>query len=334
MICGKELVSPSIYTRTRLNGSEALRSGTFTTLLRQGHVLTINSAEELFRNIGSLCESIENTLLVPVTAAISASWPADQVSYQSWNDYDLVILCKSGATKYWTHPPTMPFPTAVVSPNEPSSTADWQLVDLQAGGLLYIPRGWWYREEPSEWTNLTVKLSFRNMTGLDVLARIATRLGLVDFMRMDVPRFADLKKQSAYLTKIQQEIIRECAEPGLILDFLKDMRAMFDSPRTLGLPWIGNIDFSDAELDWQIISKIRFVDGVHDAPDNDFIEVLHETKRIILDNFTGNLLRRVTRDLPITVRQTLKAANEPEERRRLLNALIDLLNGGLIIFRG
>src|SRR5262249_46961419 len=140
---------------------------------------------------------------------------------------------------------------------KPAAEPVWQGL-LNTHDLLYVPRGWWYRNRPLGEHAMCLGLRFSNPTGADIVARLMQRLTSNASTNIDIPRFGGPEKQSMFLTYLQRELTEAVTEPGLLLGCLTEMRLLAEPRNRFCLPWSAQKTPTPPSRDWIVLPLIRF----------------------------------------------------------------------------
>ncbi|MEU9581003.1 JmjC domain-containing protein [Streptomyces chilikensis] len=113
--------------------------------LADGASLVLDSVDEMHRPVARLAEDIERTLRTRVQTNLYASWTGTEGFGIHWDDHDTVIVQLDGSKHWRLYGTTRPHPLHrdVEQPEQPPTEPVADLV-LQAGDVLYVPRGVWH----------------------------------------------------------------------------------------------------------------------------------------------------------------------------------------------
>jgi len=221
------------------NGHPQWLVGPINAALRDGATLVVDSVERLHEPVYEFCLGLEQVFGVPLQADLYASWRDGPARELQWNDHEAIVLHLHGTKGWRVSNPTAFCPSIKAPPQKPVGAPAWA-GDLEAGDLLYIPRGWWYADSSFGQPALYLVVTFKNPTGLDIMHRLVETLSMLDFMRMDIPRFSGASVRSSYLRLIQLEIVRAMATPGLVLGVQREMQERTDARTYFSFPLIGD----------------------------------------------------------------------------------------------
>jgi hypothetical protein len=91
------------------------------------------------------------------------------------------------------------------SARKPDGPPVWEGI-LEAGSVLYMPRGWWHVAVPLDEPTLHVTLGVRAFLGEDVLRWLAAELQSSAVFRANAPLRRDPAAQEAYLSELRDAI--------------------------------------------------------------------------------------------------------------------------------
>jgi ribosomal protein L16 Arg81 hydroxylase len=123
-------------------------------LIDDGYHMVLNGVDELWAGIREIAEAWEPVIGAYVAVNMYAVWAGAQGFKIHFDKHDTLLLQTSGR-KRWT----VYAPDAHIDPAAENQTAEPALsCVLEAGSLLYIPRGWWHvgRAEGAHSVHVTV----------------------------------------------------------------------------------------------------------------------------------------------------------------------------------
>ncbi len=261
---GREEALERSYMRVGLSGYSRPIVRELVTELRNGAVLAIEAVSELHQPISILCQSLEGKLGIPVLADLYAYWQDRPVAPLRWNPQDVVILQVDGRRKWTVYCPQdgLPEPVGLSLPEEAPA---WNGL-LNPGDLLYVPRGWKYRDEPTGDHAMCLALRFSNPTGSDFLNSVTAWISRKVVMKTDLKRFGSSVRETE--VRLAQQIHEELDEVlysgvSLLPSYFSDMRAGADPRIAFGLPWAAHSIPLPPSRDFVVVPLFRFPDPKH-----------------------------------------------------------------------
>ena len=219
------------------------------TLLAEGATLVLDAIDEIHLRIGDLAADLERTLRTGVQVNAYASWTATDGFGIHWDDHDTVIVQVSGSKRWKIYGPTRLHPTYrdIETPSEPTGDPIDEFV-LEAGDMLYVPRGHWHSVSASEGTaSLHLTCGLQTTTGAELINYLADELRGRETVRADLPQFADRTARRLYLRQLAEEIAEHLDDEDVIERFFFH-RDITDPGRfTPSLPHVADLP-DDAEL--------------------------------------------------------------------------------------
>ncbi|HSE19185.1 MAG TPA: cupin domain-containing protein [Pyrinomonadaceae bacterium] len=209
-----ERLPPGSYIRHSNPGQKRvavprLRYEKLTQELSSGATLVLDAVDELYGPLRALAEALELFFHERIQINAYASWRTSRGFDLHWDDHDVFILQVTGRKQWMVHGMTLAHPLAG-DPKEPKPTEPplWDHV-LEAGDLLYIPRGFWHVAYPLNEPTLHLTVGVHNRAGLDLLRWLVNRLRSREVFRMDLPRFATREAIEAHLAEMRSELLAE-----------------------------------------------------------------------------------------------------------------------------
>ena len=186
-----------------------LRYQKLTQELNSGATLVLDAVDELYEPLRAVAEALELFFHERIQINAYASWRTSRGFDLHWDDHDVFILQVTGRKQWMIHGMTRPYPLAG-DPKEPKPTEPplWDQI-LEAGDLLYIPRGFWHVAYPLNEPTLHLTVGVHNRAGLDLLRWFVNRMRSSEMFRMDLPRFATPETKQAHLLKMRDELLSE-----------------------------------------------------------------------------------------------------------------------------
>jgi hypothetical protein len=331
VVKGEQDIPHSAFARPGINGGFHIHGGALEGLLTGGASIYVRALEGVFPDVSRLCEAVEDALAVPASACACVQWPSVETSASpEWRELDLLWLQIDGKTRWRVHEPTTWFATEMVPSHVRPGSDGWKERELLPGHSVYVPRAWWFERLSVDTPSLGLLVSFRNPTGLDIVGRIFDRLSLVDFMRMDCPRFAEPEIQSRYLTRVQRECMDAISQPGILRDYLYDIRAMFGARPGLDLARRTR-DPSDLTNDVVLKSVVRFSESIVDQVESNNAEVFFDGARLSVNDSSAAILREIILHGEIAMKDLKLRLSDRVSAESLTADVAALIDGGLIM---
>jgi Cupin superfamily protein len=186
-----------------------LRYEKLTQELNRGATLVLDAVDELDESLRALAEALELFFHERIQINAYAGWRTSRGFDLHWDDHDVFILQVAGRKRWMIYGMTRPYPLAG-DPKEPKPTEPplWNQI-LEAGDLLYIPRGFWHVAYPLNEPTLHLTVGVHNRAGLDLLHWLVERMRSRELFRMDLPRFATTETIQAHVAEMRRELLSE-----------------------------------------------------------------------------------------------------------------------------
>ncbi len=232
------------YVRNARNQSNIPRllPAALTDELRAGATLVLDAVDELSEPLAELATNLARLFHEHVQINAYAGWRTARGFDLHWDDHDVFILQIAGRKDWRVYGMTRPYPlvTDIEPAAKPQHEPLWAAT-LNAGDLLYIPRGWWHVALPLAEPTLHLTVGVHNRTGLDLLRWLGERMRASELARQDLPRFAQPAEQTAHLARLRAELF--AAWDAITLnDFFNQQDAQAQPRPQLDLPWSALVD--------------------------------------------------------------------------------------------
>ena len=163
-----------------------------------------------------------------------ASWRSENGFDLHWDSHEVMVLQLHGRKQWQIFAPTQEAPLDVGVPPRPSGPPTWSGM-LNAGDVLYLPRGWWHVANAVNEPSLHLTFGIAPMHGLNLLNWMATRLKGHVHLRRNLPLLREPAAQQAYMSELRA-IVGEVLNDGAIEDFLRDAALHVHGRPSIQLP--------------------------------------------------------------------------------------------------
>ncbi|WP_455753532.1 JmjC domain-containing protein [Streptomyces lavendulae] len=132
--------------------------------------LVLDAVDKLHSSVQVLAEALERHFRTDVQANLYASWHPTETFGIHWDDHDTVIFQLEGAKRWNLYGATRTDPLRLVveAPEKPEGPPLAEVV-LQAGDMLYMPRGWWHTVAATQGRSLHLTCGLTSATGRHLL---------------------------------------------------------------------------------------------------------------------------------------------------------------------
>jgi ribosomal protein L16 Arg81 hydroxylase len=205
--------------------------------IHDGATLIVDHIHELSARIAAIAALLEEAFRVVAGANAYIAIGGHLAFGLHWDTHDTLILQISGRKRWRVFEPTVVHPLASDGGRavpEPSGPPIWEGV-LNAGDMLYMPRGWWHAAVPDGGDTVHVTFSLRHATGIDLINWLAGRLKARAIARSDLPTLADRATQENHVARLLEEL-GEVAGGGAIEEFLRFIESKRLVSRPFNLP--------------------------------------------------------------------------------------------------
>ncbi|MFB7089457.1 cupin domain-containing protein [Streptomyces sp. NPDC056296] len=211
--------------------------------LAEGATLVLDAIDELHSGVGHLAQQLERHLRTGVQVNAYASWTPEEGFGVHWDDHDVLALQLDGVKKWRIYGPTRQAPLHRDT-DIPEPPPDEPMVELvvQAGDMLYLPRGWWHAVAASEGVHsLHLTCGMQPTTGADLLQWLSEDLRREQSVRSDLPRFGSEEEKAEFVRSLGDLVLKECGDATLLDRFLA-VRDATDRARLVpSLPYVEGV---------------------------------------------------------------------------------------------
>jgi ribosomal protein L16 Arg81 hydroxylase len=233
---GGNAIEPERYLTTPpgAGNSPHIDLGRLVALLADGATLILYSVEDLCPAVRSLSESFRDVLQARNHVNLYASWRSENGFDLHWDSHEVMVLQLHGRKQWQIFAPTQEAPLDVGVPPRPSGPPTWSGM-LNAGDVLYLPRGWWHVANAVNEPSLHLTFGIAPMHGLNLLNWMATRLKGHVHLRRNLPSLREPAAQQAYMSELRA-IVGEMLDDGAIEKFLRDAALHVHGRPSIQLP--------------------------------------------------------------------------------------------------
>ncbi|QTZ92760.1 cupin domain-containing protein [Streptomyces auratus] len=209
--------------------------------LKDGASLVLDAVDALHPGAEDLATALERHFRTDVQVNLYASWTPQEGFGVHWDDHDVVVVQLEGAKRWKLYGATRIDPLRVdTEAPEPPTGAPVAEIVLQAGDMLYLPRGWWHAVAATEGRSLHLTCGLKPTTGADLLSWLSDQLRVSDTVRANLPYFASPDERTTYLQALRKEFT-DALHEGVIEEFI-NARGSADPGRPIpSLPFVDGI---------------------------------------------------------------------------------------------
>jgi cupin superfamily protein len=206
-------------------------------MLRQGATLAVDDIHEMVEPIAQLVENLQKTFHEPVRVNAYAGWGTSEGFKPHWDPVDVLVLQIAGRKRWMLYGVATEYPVGnyISAGGEAPTEPVWDQV-LEAGDLLYFPRGWWHMAVPLAEPTLHLTVAIINRKGLDFLGWLQEEMTSRAIFRQDLPRFAAPAEQAEHMKRLRDELFAAWDEHALQRFFFHHDARAARRPR-FSLPW-------------------------------------------------------------------------------------------------
>jgi ribosomal protein L16 Arg81 hydroxylase len=323
-----ERLPPTSYISHSKSGQKRvavprLRYDKLTQELNSGATLVLDAVDELYEPLRAVAEALELFFHERIQINAYAGWRTSRGFDLHWDDHDVFILQVTGRKQWMVHGMTLAYPVAG-DPKEPKPTEPplWDHI-LEAGDLLYIPRGFWHVAYPLNEPTLHLTVGVHNRAGLDLLRWLVNRMRSRETFRMDLPRFATRETIQAHLLQMRSELLAEW-DDDILNRYFADLDASAIARPHLSLP------VSDSLPSGNMLVRLLAPRPLDLKIDSGVVRFTSQRKEWRLTAEALPLLCHLDKHRVCSVSELCEVAKNEIDERRVKIFLKELLTNGLV----
>jgi ribosomal protein L16 Arg81 hydroxylase len=302
----------------------------FSEQLRAGATLVIDDVHEMCAQIMDLCSHIEQTLRERVQVNAYVAWASARALDLHWDDHDVLAIQLLGKKSWAVYPMTRRRPLTFESliPPDPSDKPAWE-GELQAGDLLYVPRGWWHQVLPLGEPAIHLTFGIYRRTGLDLIVWLGEKLRSEEIFRQDLPRFASREGQAQHLDRLRLEFLARW-DQDLLERFLRETDGMAEPTSVVGLPWslLSSVVELPEDLKLRLTAARPIITTVD--PQKNTLSFAANGKRWEFASAAGPILQELDHHASRSVRELCELTSNDLSADSVREFLLQLLHEGLL----
>ena len=202
-------------------GPRRLRTDLIAEHLGNGDTLIFDSVEEVHLPLREFAQSLERMLRGFVQINVYVSAGTSHGFTMHWDDHEIFVLQIAGRKNWRVYGPTLEVPILEIA-DQPKPEGREPVFDknIQAGDMLYLPRGWWHEARAIGEPTIHLSVSCRQPSALELARRMLdTAAGTDERLRENVPLYAtgqEREEWSATIAGILRDVFpaeKVAAEP-------------------------------------------------------------------------------------------------------------------------
>jgi hypothetical protein len=184
-------VTAGIFTSRRTRRGlllQDLDAAALSARLREGATLIVDSVNEISPPLRRICAGLAGEFAASCQANLYACWGATPGFDVHWDDHEVLVVQVEGRKQWALYGATEASPTRrgagrpAPAPDRPP-----ELIVLEAGDVLYMPRGFWHAAVGLGGPTLHLTLGLTRKTGADFVHWLADDLLADEVVRADLP---------------------------------------------------------------------------------------------------------------------------------------------------
>jgi len=209
-------LDPLRYMSPGAGGLPQLNSGKFAACLADGATLVLDCVEELAPNVRKLATSFRDALHAGCYVNLYAGWHDQHGLDLHWDSQEIMVLQLQGRKRWqiYEHTRAYPLQEDIEVPPKPATPPAWEGT-MEAGDMLYVPRGWWHVAFPQGEPSLHLTVASVPPHGMDLLQWLIGRLRRHEAVRVDLPQLGDVRGQKSYLKALRSLLTEALAESAI-----------------------------------------------------------------------------------------------------------------------
>ena len=211
---------------TRAIGTQTwLDAGRLTALLGQGASLTFSFVDEVFPEVRRYADALAQALHAHVNVNLYAGFRRERGFAEHWDRHDVIAVQVAGRKRWRVREPSRPFPHRDERREQEPHDGPFVLdAMIEAGDMVYIPRGWWHFAEPQDEPSLHLTFAIERPTAPNFVEWLGKRLLDDPLARADLPSHGSPEEQEVFVHGLG-DAAKALFTPAMLSEFLASWRA-------------------------------------------------------------------------------------------------------------
>ena len=209
--------------------------------LREGATLILDAVNELGGPLQALCTGLASEFSASSQANLYACWGASPGFDIHWDDHDVFVIQLEGAKRWMLYGSTRPSPLRRdLDADHPRPTEPLEEIVLEAGDMLYLPRGYWHAAVGTGGPTLHLTVGLTRKTGHDLLGWLADQALAADIVRADLPLEGDDEALGRHVATVLTAALGEAEARDLGRRFRRHAESRRTQRPATSFPFIGH----------------------------------------------------------------------------------------------
>jgi hypothetical protein len=199
-------------------------------LLAQGATLVVNNVELVSQETAEVSRGLSAVFGTEVNANLYLALGRQEGLGVHYDAHDVFVAQLDGSKRWELYGPTDPHPRRPSKTPRPAGKPA-ETITMQAGDLLYLPRGHWHRAVGQGEASRHLTFAVASPTGVHLLGWLFESLADDPLLREDLPRVQGAESRRGWLDRFRKLLLSRTASDDLLEQFF----AMSDAsmpPRT------------------------------------------------------------------------------------------------------
>lgn len=300
--------------------------------LRQRGTLVIDAVDELYDPLTEFISFFERTIANRIQANAYMSWKKVRGFTTHWDDNDVFILQIYGRKDWYLFGETRKSPLYkdFHPSDEPPTKCVWNKI-IEAGDVLFIPRGHWHHAIAVDKPSMHLTLGVSVKSGIQLISWLQEKMTEIELFRSDIPLLQDEDTVIKYEAEIKNELFKLLNNISLS-EYKSYVETKLDKRTRFSLPYAINEVILPEGTNFQLV--INFLLLIVVDNDDDTFTIVANTKKYTISSKCKPIFNLLL-DYQFHVFQELLDANINKVDEKELKFLFGkLVLEGLIAIKG
>ena len=209
----------------------------FYELIENGATVVIDAIDELYEHLDLFVTEIERIFASKIQINAYMSWGNHRGFTTHWDDHDVLIFQVFGKKNWFVFNETRKHPLYrdLHEKHIPPQNPEWNNI-IQAGDILFIPRGQWHHAVAMNEPSLHLTFGFECRTGISYIQWLQEKLTESEIFRKDLPCLAT-KKEILRQHNIIKKKIQEALGVHTLASYINELEVRMEHRPRFSLPW-------------------------------------------------------------------------------------------------
>ncbi|MEB3182727.1 MAG: cupin domain-containing protein [Nostocaceae cyanobacterium] len=272
--------------------------------MQDGATIIINGVHKRVPEIAKFAAEVRKDIGYGVQVNAYCSWPGRQGFSSHYDTHEVFILQIDGRKKWYVFPDTFKYPLQEQKSSDFTTPEGEPYLSctLEAGDVLYIPRGHWHYAIACDRPSLHLTLGVHCKTGIDFLEWVVNQLKQQEEWRKSIPLRSDKGAANGYINGLVQNLNQYLTDNNISQEYINYLDSLSKPVEKYSLPYQAGFNIFHAGVETRFKTDRFQRVKISELPDGSGYKIIVAGKEVSLrgvpyflvenlfnqESFTGN----------------------------------------------